>query len=145
VTHTYAKGGFYVVTVTADDGKGGSCSVASDTAYVRVNTVLLWPTRARTRSAAWTKLSSFDGTASTLTPTAHALTYKWSFGDGSDGRQREGLAHVQPRTALTRSCSPSMTARTRLAASRSSGFNAKVNVKPVPVIEVQVSICSERC
>jgi PKD repeat protein len=134
VTHTYEKGGFYVVTVTADDGKGGSCSVASDTAYVRVNTVPV-ANAGENQVCCLDELSTFDGTASTDAD-GNALTYKWNFGDGNTAEGAK-VSHTYKQNGAYKVVLVVNDGSNTPCSESTSGFTAKVNVKPVPVIEVK--------
>ncbi len=134
VTHTYAKGGFYVVTVTADDGKGGSCSVASDTAYVRVNTVPA-ANAGKNQVCCLDEQVEFDGTASTDAD-GNVLTYKWNFGDGNTAEGAK-VSHTYRKNGAYKVTLTVNDGSNTPCSESSSGFDAKVNMKPVPVIEVR--------
>lgn len=134
VTHTYAKGGFYTVTVTADDGKGSSCSLAADTAYVRVNT----PPVANTgdnKVCCLDETVSFDGSRSSDAD-GDKLSYKWSFGDGATADTAQA-SHAYTQTGLYKIVLTVNDGSNTPCSESSSGFSAKVNAKPVPVIEVR--------
>lgn len=134
VTHTYAKGGFYVVTVTADDGKGGSCSVASDTAYVRVNTP---PTAnaGENKVCCLDQEVGFDGSGSSDAD-GNTLTYKWNFGDGS-GAEGAKTSHTYSKNGAYKVVLVVNDGSNTPCSEATSGFDAKVNAKPVSVIEVR--------
>jgi len=76
VSHTYAKGGQYNVTLTVEDGDCTAC----DTACVKVNqgpiAVLVAPDQACTGENI-----SFNATGSS-DPDGDCITYNWDFGDG---------------------------------------------------------------
>jgi PKD repeat protein len=83
-THAWSRPGRYVVALEADDGHGTQCSVATDTARVRVNSP---PTAdAGPDREAWSgganDVLTLDGAASS-DPDGDPLTYTWDFGDGS--------------------------------------------------------------
>lgn len=134
VTHTYAKGGFYTVTVTADDGKGSSCSVSADTAYVRVNT----PPVANTgdnKVCCLDEVVNFDGSKS-VDADGDKLSYKWSFGDGATA-DSSMASHAYTKNGMYKIVLTVNDGSNTPCSESSSGFNAKVNAKPVPVIEVR--------
>lgn len=132
--HAYAKGGSYTVTVTVDDGKGGTCSVSSDTIRVKLNTPPV-ANAGENLTCCEERASSFDGTASS-DPDGDSLTYSWDFGDGAtsdDAKTSHAYAKSgNYRVTLTvddgsgTSCSKS-----------TSGFSANVNASPVSVIQVK--------
>ncbi len=133
-SHRYTKGGSYRVSVTVDDGKGGSCSSNSTSTTVKVNTPPV-ANAGPNLVCCQEQTSAFDGSASN-DPDGDRLTYNWNFGDGGTGSGPKVTHSYQEsgqyRVALTvddgsgTSCS-----------SASSSFSASVNAKPVPVIQVK--------
>ena len=89
-THTYGANGVYTVTLTVTDNNGGA---HSDTLSVTVNNVA--PTI--TSLSAPTQLS--EGEAATFSATAtdpghDALTFVWTFGDGTEAVTGQNIDHT---------------------------------------------------
>jgi PKD repeat protein len=86
VTHTYAKGGQYNVTLMVNDNAGTICSTDSIQKVVRVNTAPVANAGKDVvmclRSAGEAYNVAFDGTGS-HDPDGDKLTYMWNFGDGA--------------------------------------------------------------
>ncbi|MBF0385212.1 MAG: PKD domain-containing protein [Candidatus Omnitrophica bacterium] len=81
LSHVYKKGGQYLVTLTTDDGSGSTCSTASDTTMVQVNTepnALL----EKVPAACAGKQVDLDASASNDLDN-DSLNYIWDFGDGT--------------------------------------------------------------
>lgn len=81
VSHRYAKGGTYRVSVVVDDGSGLACALSSANVIARANT----PPRAVMSAKAQgcvNQALSFDATNSS-DPEGQRLTYRWDFGDGA--------------------------------------------------------------
>lgn len=133
-THTYAKGGFYVVTVTADDGKSGSCSVASDTTYVRVNTPPV-ASAGQNKVCCLDQEVGFNASASTDAD-GNELTYKWNFGDGN-GAEGAKVSHTYKKNGNYKVVVVANDGSGTPCSESTSGFDARVNASPVSVIEVR--------
>ncbi len=131
VSHAYDKAGSYTVTVTADDGKGNACSIATDRTTVQVSESPI-ADAGENLVCCIGKDNVFDGSKSV----GSNLKYRWDFGDGASA---EGVRvnHTydkggQYRVVLTvddgsgSECSMS-----------SSSFVADVNTRPEAVIEVR--------
>jgi len=80
-SHIYKKGGEYEVGVIVDDGKGFSCSRASKSISVKVNTSPIAKIDAITKCCVGMEMN-FDASGS-RDPDGDKLTYKWDFGDGT--------------------------------------------------------------
>lgn len=134
VSYKYAKGGTYPVTVKVDDGKGGSCSLATASTTVKVNT----PPTANAGpnlTCCQEQVSSFDGSASS-DPDGDSLSYKWNFGDGGSADEAK-VSHAYEKSGSYRvTLVVDDNSGTRCSQS-ASGFTANVNAKPVPVIQVR--------
>jgi len=82
VTHSYGDDGTYVVTVTVDDGDGGTASQSDDSVIGNVAPVvdsLLGPTSGlEGQLLEWSAVASDAGVDD-------VLSYQWDFGDGSSG------------------------------------------------------------
>ncbi|MDD5438679.1 MAG: PKD domain-containing protein [Candidatus Omnitrophica bacterium] len=91
VTHTYKKGGNYVVRLVVDDGQGSKCSTSAATINVKLNKSPIAIAGDSVRACVGTKIQ-FDGSQSS-DPDGDALSYKWDFGDGksADGAKAEHL------------------------------------------------------
>lgn len=77
-SHSYAKAGTYTVTVTADNGQGTACSVATDRTTVKVFEAPI-ADAGENLVCCVGKDNAFDGSKST----GSGLTYHWDFGDGA--------------------------------------------------------------
>ncbi len=133
-THTYEKSGFYTVTVSADDGKGANCSLSADTAYVRVNAPPV-ANAGLNQVCCEDQLVSFDGSAST-DPDGNTLTYRWNFGDGETAEGAKAT-HTYTKNGTYKITLDVNDGSDTPCSMSASGFTAKVNAKPVPVIEVK--------
>lgn len=121
VTHSYQKGGSYTARVTADDGSGSACSIATSTIPVSVNHPPLAdadppPTGCPNAPVVFSAAKSSDADGD-------PLTYHWEFGDGSSG---EGLVarHAYSTTGQF---------RTTLTVRDSSGMSCDTVTTTVPV------------
>lgn len=134
MSHAYDKGGSYTVTVSADDGKGGECSLGVSSAQVKVNA----PPAANAgenKVCCTDQGVEFDGSKSS-DPDGDTLSYRWTFGDGGSA---EG-ARVEHAYTKNGTYPVLLTVNDGSATScseSSAGFTAKVNAKPVSVIEVK--------
>lgn len=130
-SHSYAKAGNYTVTVTADNGQGSACSVATDRVTVKVYESPV-ADAGENLVCCVGKDNVFDGSKST----GSNLNYHWDFGDGAfaDGA-RANHAYEKPgsyRVVLTVRDDSNSECNTS-----SSSFVANVNTKPEAVIEVR--------
>lgn len=82
VSHVYAKSGDYNVVLVVDDGKGLPCSKATDSIKVSLNRSPLAVIGGDKKVCAGQSVS-FDGSSS-KSETGN-LSYKWVFGDGTEG------------------------------------------------------------
>jgi PKD repeat protein len=82
VTHTYKKGGEYKVTLTVNDSSGLACSSDSDTLNVELNKTPVAEAGLDKKICTGQSVS-FDGSGSKTEP-GESLSYKWSFGDGTE-------------------------------------------------------------
>jgi PKD repeat protein len=134
VTHQYNQGGTYNVTVIVDDKKGCSCSTATATTQIKINTPPIADAGANLSCCVGAP-TEFNASAST-DPDGEPLTYSWDFGDGtkavgvitSHAYQKGGSYNVSVTIDdnSATSCSKSTV-----------GFSAQVNSSPVPVISVK--------
>ncbi len=133
-SHVYQKPGSYTVRVTADNGKGDSCSVDSATHNIKVSANPI-ADAGENLACCVGESTSFDGSGSSH-PGGLPLSHHWDFGDGSTG---EGAR-------VNHSYDKSGTYRVVLTVKDDSGsecdsstdsFTAVVNTKPEAVIEVR--------
>lgn len=133
VSHAYQKGGSYAVTVRVDDGRGSACSQAVARASVKINT----PPAANAGpnlACCEDQQTTFDGSASSDAD-GDALTYNWNFGDGG-GADTAKVSHAYADSGVYQvTLTVDDQSGTSCSAS-TSGFQASVNAKPVPVIKV---------
>ena len=133
-SHAYTKGGVYTVQVTVDDRHGSSCSLASATSRVKINSRPIADAGPNLVCCV-DKDSMFDGSGS-KDPDGDALTYRWSFGDGATA---EG-AKVTHAYAKSGKYTVVLTVDDGAGTScsiASSSFDARVNERPVSIIKVK--------
>lgn len=82
ITHTYATGGVYNVTLKVDDGLGLPCSTDTDSLTVNLNKTPI-ANAGKDKKACTGSSVSFSG-GDSETETGETLSYKWSFGDGAE-------------------------------------------------------------
>lgn len=134
VSHRYAHGGDYRVSVIVDDEQKTACSTATAQVNVHINTPPLADAGANL-SCCTGKKTAFDASAS-LDPDGDRLTYRWDFGDGT---KAEG-AVVDHTYNQSGSFEVTLTVddNSGTACSRSTdGFTALVNAPPVPVMTIK--------
>ncbi len=93
VSHQYAKGGTYRVSVAVDDGSGMACALSTASLTARANTPPLAVAKVEEMGCASRSLS-FDASNSS-DPEGQRLTYRWDFGDGATAagaKARHGYA-----------------------------------------------------
>lgn len=134
VSHSYQKGGTYTARVTVDDKRGTACSVDSASTSVRLNTPPV--ANAGPNLVCCTdEQSVFDGSAS-HDADGDSLKYMWNFGDGGTAEGAK-VTHV-----YTKGGTYSVTLRVddnsgTSCSSSSSGFTARVNERPVPIMKIK--------
>ncbi len=134
MSHAYAKGGNYNVTVTANDGTGESCGVGSATTSVNVNTPPM--ANAGPNLVCCTEeQSKFDGTQSS-DPDGDKLSYLWNFGDGSTAEGATGQ-HVYSKFGQYNVSLTVDDGKGTHCSTASSGFVADVNAGPIALIKVR--------
>jgi PKD repeat protein len=92
VAHTYKKGGKYTALLTVDDGRGKSCSSATDSLIVNVNSRPTAELEKVGRPCVNTEVD-FDASAS-RDPDGNQLKYTWDFGDGTVIEDGPRVRHV---------------------------------------------------
>lgn len=132
--HAYAKGGNYTVTVTVDDSQGGSCSIATDSTRVKLNTPPV-ANAGENLTCCEEKSSSFNGTSS-KDPDGDSLTYHWDFGDGNSSEEAK-TSHSYSKSGTYRVTLTVDDGSGTSCSKSSSGFSASVNASPVSVIQVK--------
>lgn len=133
VSHKYTKGGFYPVTVTADDGRGMPCSVATDTAYVDINTRPV-ANAGENLTCCVDKSVNFDASKSTDAD-GDTLSYSWDFGDGSTASSVKADHAYKKNGKYNVLLTVNDNENTKCSES-TDGFVAEVNAKPVPIIKI---------
>ncbi len=130
-SHSYSKPGTYSVTVTADNGQGSSCSVATDRTTVTV-TESPMANAGENLVCCIGKDNVFDGSASTGT----GLTYHWDFGDGesAEGARTNHVYNKAGNYRVVLNVKDSSGSECDMS---SDSFVADVNAKPEAVIEVR--------
>jgi len=133
VTHTYARGGTYPITLLVDDGQGTACSLTVAKGEVLINTPPV-ANAGPNSVCCLNAVTAFDASQSTDAD-GDQLTYRWDFGDGATAEGVKGT-HVYKNTG---------TYQVRVTASDNSdsacgvssdGFTAKVEERPVAVMEI---------
>lgn len=133
-SHTYEKGGSYTVRVTADNGKGYSCSVASDSTSIKVNSTPIADAGENVACCVG-QSTAFDGSGSSDTD-GDALTYHWDFGDGAVSEEKT-TSHVYEKSGSYRVVLTVTDSSGSPCGSSSDSFEAVVNTKPEAVIQVR--------
>lgn len=134
VTHLYAQGGRYRVSLVVDDGKKTKCSSDSATNYIYVNTPPV--ADAGVNQACCANMEAVFDAGASLDPDNDKLTYHWDFGDGTSAEGAQ-VRHVYKKSG---SFPVTLTVddHSESACSRStSGFTATITDSPVPVIRVR--------
>jgi len=134
MSHAYAKGGSYNVTVTANDGTGEACGVGTAATTVNVNTPPM--ANAGPNLVCCTEeQSKFDGGQSSDAD-GDKLSYLWNFGDGStgDGIQAQ---HAYSKLGQYNVALTVDDGKGTRCSTATSGFVADVNAGPTPVISVR--------
>jgi large repetitive protein len=133
-SHKYEKGGSYTVSVTADNGKGFSCSMASDSMPIKVNSTPVADAGENVACCAG-QSTSFDGSGSS-DPDGDTLSYFWDFGDGTTSDQKT-TTHVYEKSGTYRVVLTVKDSSGNECGASSDSFVAVVNTKPEAVIEVR--------
>lgn len=134
VSHTYQKGGKYLVKVAVDDQRGTSCSRGTATLDVRMNTLPVAKAGPNLVCCVNTE-SIFNASSSYDADGDTPLTYMWDFGDGS---KAEGVkvSHVYKKLG-TYTVTLTVDDNSKTPCSRSvDSFTVVVHDKPVPIIKV---------
>jgi large repetitive protein len=131
VSHAYNKAGDYTVTVTADNGEGSSCSVATDRTSVKVYESPI-ADAGENLACCIGQETAFDGSKSV----GSNLKYLWNFGDGNTA---EGVRvnHAYQKGGNYRVVLTVDDGSGSECSTSSSSFVANVNTKPEAVIEVR--------
>lgn len=134
ITHTFQKGGEYLVKVTADDQKGTSCSQSSTTLKVKINAPPV--ANAGPNLVCCTNAESvFDGSGS-FDPDGDTLTYTWDFGDGSTAKGAK-VTHIYTKNGNYKVTLKVDDNSGMPCSSSTSSFTASVHERPVSVIKVR--------
>jgi len=134
VTHKYSKGGRYKVEVMVNDQRGLSCSTASDSFDVRVNTPPVADAGpnlvcCQGKQAVFDASNSYD-------PDGDKLTYFWNFGDG---KRAEGVKvkHAYKKHGVYKVVLTVKDDSGSACNLDSAGFSANVQATPVAVIDIR--------
>ena len=133
-SHVYQKGGNYTVSVTADNGKGFSCSVASDSMNIKVNSTPIADAGENVACCVG-QSTSFDASGS-KDPDGDSLSYHWDFGDGATSDEKS-VSHVYEKSGSYRVVLTVKDDSGSDCGMSSDSFVANVNTKPEAVIEVR--------
>ncbi|MFC1594347.1 PKD domain-containing protein [Candidatus Omnitrophota bacterium] len=134
ISHKYAKGGTYKVSVVGNDGQGFSCSSASASIAAKINTPPVADAGPNLACCVGEK-TMFEGSGSTDAD-GNTLTYVWDFGDGASAKGAK-VSHVYVKSGEYK---VSLTVNDNSGTSCNSSvdsFVATVNEKPVPVIKIR--------
>ena len=130
-SHAYDKAGAYTVSVTADNGQGSACSVATDHTTVTVSESPM-ADAGENLACCIGQDTAFDGSKST----GSNLKYNWNFGDGATA---EGVRvnHAYEKGGNYRVILTVDDGSGSECSTSSDSFIANVNTKPEAVIEVR--------
>lgn len=134
MSHAYQKGGQYTVTVTADNGQGFPCSMATDAKKI---TIFESPNADAGDNLVCCvgKEAIFDASKSS-SPTGSKLTYRWDFGDGTSSDQVK-TTHVYSKPGNYRVILTVKDDSNSECGMDSDSFVAGVNTQPAAVIDVR--------
>lgn len=134
VSHIYDQGGRYRVNLIVDDQKKTTCSAATATANLHINTP---PTAdAGTNSSCCVEKETLFSASASSDPDDDRLTYTWDFGDGSK-TQGENVTHTYLHEG---SYNVQLTVHDHSGTScgqSTDGFVATVREVPVPKINIR--------
>ncbi|MGR3219965.1 MAG: PKD domain-containing protein [Candidatus Anammoxibacter sp.] len=133
-SHSYDKGGDYLVRVEVNDNKNTNCSIDVVTINVKVNAPPIADAGPNLVCCLEDE-SVFDGSNSN-DPDGDALTYMWNFGDGSTGEGAR-VTHVYTKSGkfiVTLTVNDNTGTK---CSSASDSFTANVNARPTPIIEIR--------
>lgn len=133
-SHVYQKSGTYSVRVTAESGRGGNCSTASDSTTVNINASPIANAGKNLVCCVGT-MSSFDGSGSS-SPDGKALSYHWDFGDGESAEGAQ-VSHAYTKPGNYRAVLTVKDNSGSECSASSDSFSANVNTKPEAIIEVR--------
>ncbi len=134
VSHTYNKGGEYLVKVTVDDQRQTPCSTDSQSINVRINTPPVADAGPNLVCCINTE-SFFDGSSS-YDADGDSLSYFWDFGDGATAKGAK-VTHVYKKIGeYTVTLSVDDNSHTACSLDKDS-FSVSVHDKPVPVIKIE--------
>lgn len=134
VSHNYEKGGMYTVRVTADNGRGETCSLATDSVSITVNGTPVADAGENTACCVG-KETVFDGSKS-LSPDGKPLKYAWDFGDGGKGEGAQ-VTHAYEKSGTYRVVLNVTDESGSECSASSDSFTAVVNTSPEAVISVR--------
>jgi PKD repeat protein len=133
-THTYQIGGNYKVSVIVDDKKGTSCSTATASGSILINT----PPQAHAgvnQSCCVDVPATFDASGS-MDDDNDPLAYVWDFGDGTTATGAV-VTHTYKRNGefnVTLTVDDGTPSACRSA---TDGFKTQIRTTPIPVINVR--------
>jgi len=133
-SHVCGKGGSYTVSVTVDDGQDSSCSTASDSVNVSVNT----PPDAMMQitKACCVDMEQKFNASSSKDPDGDSLSYFWDFGDGTTATG-SSVSHTYTEPGNYKVfLKVDDGSGTECSSAYATDF-IKVNAKPVPVIKIR--------
>ncbi len=133
-SHRYEKGGSYTVTVTADNGSGSSCSVATASHPIKVSSAPIADAGENVACCVG-KSTSFDASGSKATD-GGSLTYHWDFGDGQTSDEKT-TTHVYEKNGNYRVALTVKDDSGSECGIASDSFVANVNATPEAVIQVR--------
>ena len=133
-THSYNKGGNYMVQLEVDDKKGTICSSDMTNINVRINTPPVADAGPNHVCCLQT-VSEFDGSQS-YDADGDNLTYTWDFGDGAtgDGPQVTHVYSTIGKYLVTLNVNDNSGTR---CDSATDSFTAVVNATPTSIIQVR--------
>ncbi len=141
VSHTYAKGGTYTVSLTVDDGSGSPVSKSTDVTSVKVNSAPIAELADVAPTCSGRELS-FDASASTDAD-GDSLKYVWDFGDGTTA---EGGSKAKHSYAKGGDYTVSVTVDDGkgICSNSTDSIRVKLNTPPVANAGQNLTCCEER-
>ena len=139
VSHTYNKGGKYVVLLTVDDGRGTMCSTSSDVLHVTVNSRPIATLKGVKETCVGNKIY-FDASDS-KDGDGDALNYSWNFGDGNIVQGPSKISHTYLKGGVYTVSVTADDGKDSPCSSSSDATKVKVNTPPKAAMDIEKACC----